>query len=421
VRTRTRFALLFACIAALTTAIGVAAIYGAVGRDAARRLPAEAEAILGTAARRAIDGSGAEPARLAEATESIIAARALLAEGRVMEKDAIVGLALEVASILAAVMAAAGLAFLILSRLITRGLDDLASRAKVAKGELALGDGKRRFAPSSDPDIDAVARALNELLDLAADQERRLAEAARLEGWREVASFLAHQLKNPLAALRLAAQNGSLALASEGSGEASMGLVRESLGIMRSETARLAALIDRFRDLAPAALQSTEASARTELRSLLDSCAARAEISGAGVVVEVDPSEIWVAGDRGLLEQAFWNLFANSLEAGKGGAAGTLRIAVRARVEGGEAAVLLSDSNRGFDAALLPRLGRERVTTKAEGTGLGLVLVRRILAAQGGSLELFATEADAEGRRGLGARALLALAEGAVALAGGGP
>jgi signal transduction histidine kinase len=420
VRTRTRFALLFACIAALTTAVGVAAIYGAVGRDAARRLPAEAEAILGTAAKRAIEGGGAAAERLSEATESIIAARALLAEGRVMEKDAIVGLALEVASILAAVMAAAALAFFLLSRLITRGLDDLAARALVANGELALGERGHRFAPSSDPDIDAVARALNELLDLAADQERRLAEAARLEGWREVASFLAHQLKNPLAALRLAAQNGSLALGLEAqeAGPGPAALVRDSLGIVGSETARLAALIDRFRDLAPAALEAADASARTELRALIDSCAARAEISGAGVLVEVDPPEIWVAGDRGLLEQAFWNIFANSLEAGKGR---SVSIAVKARVEGGEAEVLLSDSNRGFDPALLPRLGRERVTTKAEGTGLGLILVRRILAAQGGSLELFATEADAEGGRGLCALARLPLAGSAAALAGGGP
>ena len=435
-RTRARFALLFSAIAALVTAVGVAAIYGAVGRDAARRLPAEAEAILGSAAKRALEGGPTgrgDAARLEEATGSIIAARALLAEGRVMEKDAIVRLALEVASILAAVMAAAALAFLALSRLITRGLDDLAAGAAAARLDLALGEKVRahRFASSSDPDLEAVARALNELMDLAAEQERRLAEAARLEGWREVASFLAHQLKNPLAALKLASQNAGLAFvpaaptavhggaalsaapggAALAAGPGGLALVKDSLDIIAGETARLAALIDRFRDLAPAALESADPSARAELRSLLDACAARAEMSGAGVSVEADPGSIWVSGDRGLLEQAFWNLFANAIEAGRGEPAAALRISARAYVEGGEAVVVVSDSNRGLDPALLPKLGRERVTTKAEGTGLGLILVRRILAAQGGSLELFAAGTEAGGRCGLGARARLVLAE----------
>jgi signal transduction histidine kinase len=402
VRTRTRFAILFACIGAAVTAIGVAAIYEAVGRDAEQRLPAEAEAILGAAAKRAIEGSRGEGLRLEEATESLISARALLAEGRVMGKDAIVGLALEVAAILAAVMGAAALAFFLLSRLITKGLDDLAAGALLAQA-----DRTRRFPHSSEPDLEAVAGSLNDLLDLAAEQERRLAEAARLEGWKEVASFLAHQLKNPLAALRLAAENGSLAL---GSGEAPPNREQalESLRIIRDEARRLSALLDRFRDLAPSALESHSASSETDLGALLDVCAARAEIAGASVAirfpVEADPG-LMVAGDRGLLEQAFWNLFANSIEAGKESAGGKLRIAVTVSVEGGEAEALILDSNRGIDPALVPRLGRERFTTKAEGTGLGLMLVHRILAAQGGSLELFAAESG-----GLGARARLPLA-----------
>jgi signal transduction histidine kinase len=407
VRTRTRFAALFACIGAAVMAIGVAAIYEAVGRDAARRLPAEAESILGAAARRAIDDSRDEGLRLEEATGSLIAARALLAEERVMERDAIVRLALEVAGILAAVMAAAAFAFLLLSRLITKALDELAAGAIVAQGDVARGDPTRRFPHSSDPDIDAVARALNELLDLTDEQERRLAEAAKLEGWREVASFLAHQLKNPLAALRLAAENGSLALGS-GVAPPNREQALESLRIIRDEARRLSALLDRFRDLAPSALESHTASSETDLGALLDVCAARAEIAGASVAirfpVEADPG-LMVAGDRGLLEQAFWNLFSNSIEAGKGRNDGELRIAVTVSVEGGEAEALILDSNRGIDPALVPRLGRERVTTKAEGTGLGLMLVHRILAAQGGSLELFAAESG-----GLGARARLPLA-----------
>jgi signal transduction histidine kinase len=415
VRTRTRFALLFSCVGFAVMAVGVAAIYEAVGRDSARRVPAEAEAILDQAARRAVDSRADPAARLEDAAESLIAARALLAEGRVMGKDALVRLALQVAAILAAVLAAAAFAFFLLSRLVTKGLDALAAGAILAQG-----DRKRRFPRSSDPDLDALAGALNELLDLAAEQERRLGEAARLEGWREVASFLAHQLKNPLAAVLLAAENGRIAL-DAGAAPGRVGLARDSMEIVRAEAGRLRALIDRFRDLAPAGLGTYGASDPVDLRGLLAECAARAERAGAsvrltgpgggggggGVSDEGGPGP-WVVGDSGLIEQAFWNLFANSIEAA-GEAGQPVTIELRLSLEGRDAVVLVLDSNSGLDPATLPRLGRERVSTKSGGTGLGLILVRRILAAQGGSLELSAT-----GSGGLAARVALPLAQASV-------
>jgi signal transduction histidine kinase len=407
-RTRTRFAILFACIGAAVTATGIAAIYGAVGREEAGRLPAKAEALLGEAARRAVDEEKGEGARLEEATGSLIEARSLLAENRIMRRDAVVGLAIRIAAILAAVMAAATIAFFLLSRLITKGLDELAAGARLAQENRT-----RRFPRYSDPDLDAAALALNDLLDLAAEQEERLAEASRLEGWREVASFLAHQLKNPLAALRIAAQNGGIALSSSPAGirasKDGPALAIESFEVVLAEAKRLAALIDRFRDLAPSSLEPYTASGETDIEELLETLAARAEVAGAmvelslaGARTGVEGPGLLVAGDRALIEQALWNLFANSIEAGSGSKA--LRIAVEAAIEGGEAVLLLTDSNRGLDPALLPRLGRERLTTKAEGTGLGLILVRRILAAQGGSLELLATRSG-----GLGARVRLPL------------
>jgi signal transduction histidine kinase len=321
-----------------------------------------------------------------------------------MGKDALVRLALEVAAILAAVLGAAAIAFFLLSRLITKGLDELAAGAVAIRG-----DPSRRFPASSDPDLDAVAAALNELLDLAALQERRLAEAARLEGWREVASFLAHQLKNPLAAVLLAAKNGLLALGTA-SADPKLRLARESLEIAQTEAERLRALLDRFRDLAPAGLGSYGGSGEAELLELLRSLAARAERAGASVsIVPPQPAAVRVVGDRNLLEQAFWNLFANSIEAGAERGS-PVSIEVRVELRGALASVLVLDSNRGIDPAMIPRLGQERVSTKKTGTGLGLLLVKRILASQGGSLELFA--ADEEGGRGpgLAARALVPLA-----------
>jgi signal transduction histidine kinase len=388
-RTRSRFVLLFALLGTAVMAIGLGAIYRAVAIDSSRRIPVEAERLLADAAPQILNEAIEPGPRLDKATQAILEARAILAQKRVMVNDPVIGLALQVAAILAVVLLAAALIFGLLARVFTRGIDELASGVARAGADRAW-----RFPSSGERELGRVRVAINELLDLTAEQERRLAEGARLAGWREVASFLAHQMKNPLAALSLAAENGRLALdtgrsgAGEGDGipsgkSAGDSIARDSLEIVKAETGRLASLINRYRDLAPAGLDAYAGGSSLGLRFLLEGCAARARDFGAAVAVEGEEIQVWA--DAGLLEQAFWNLFSNSIEA-----AGELpvSIGVTIGVEGPEAVVTLADSNKGVDPAVVARLGIDRVSTKRGGTGLGLILVRRVLALQGGSLGL---------------------------------
>ncbi|MDP3179231.1 MAG: ATP-binding protein, partial [Spirochaetaceae bacterium] len=177
-------------------------------------------------------------------------------------------------------------------------------------------------------------------------------------------------------------------------------LARECSDIVRAEGGRLRALIDRFRDLAPAALEARDLGGSVDLEALVGECAARARAAGAAVSIAAAEGAarsrgagIRVLGDRALLEQAFWNLFANAIEAGGEKTSIDLRI----EVEGDRALVTMTDSNKLADPSLVARLGHERITTKPTGTGLGLVFVGRILGAMGGTLELSATD-----RGGLG-------------------
>ncbi len=393
-RTRNRFVLLFIAIGVLIMASGATTLYYAVGRDWARPESSEAEAILERAAARAVDGSIDTEARLSGAVDSLIEARSLLARARLLAKDDIVRLSLRMAAVLGSILLAGTATFVALSRLAARGLGEL-SRG-VLRARL---DRSSRIPGIKDPELDAVGRELNALLDLASAQERRLAEAARLEGWREVASFLAHQLKNPLAAIRLAAQNAHLALERPGAGSGTA-TASDCADIVVAEADRLAALVARFRDLAPEGLGAYVPGSEADLLEVLRSCAARAESRGASVSIEApDTGPVPVACERSLLEQALWNLFANSIEA-CGGKNASIRAVLR--LEGAEAAATITDSGSPIDAALIDKLGRERVSTKSGGTGLGLLLARRILAAAGGSLEFFVADGGA-----LGAKAVI--------------
>ena len=97
-----------------------------------------------------------------------------------------------------------------------------------------------------------------------------------------------------------------------------------------------------------------------------------------------------VAGDEGLLRQAFLNLARNAAEASVGAANGG-RVLLRGEVVRHEETytqrVTVFDNGTGIAPATLPKLFRPFFTTKAKGTGLGLAVVQKIIVQHGGRVE----------------------------------
>jgi nitrogen fixation/metabolism regulation signal transduction histidine kinase len=224
---------------------------------------------------------------------------------------------------------------------------------------------------------------------LIADQERRLEESAALSAWKEIASFLSHQLKNPLAAVDLSASNARLALSrtvrpaeAPDPGRAEGAILGEAISSIQEETARMKALIGR--------LKSLTSFEQAELReaSLADAAReASTRYPASRAVIEIE-GDARVPLDFDLVVQAFVNLMDNSAEeaARSGKSPARIRVAVSSDAEA--ARVEYSDSGSSFDAATASKLGRERFTTKKTGSGLGILFVSRILAIHGGNLEV---------------------------------
>lgn len=223
-------------------------------------------------------------------------------------------------------------------------------------------------------------------------------------------AILAHEIKNPLAAIRGASQLLARRVNPRD---------RELAEIVTRETDRIAELIDRMQQLGRAARSARgDCNLHEAVRSAVASILA-ARKGDAIIVEEFDPSLPSVAADRGALEQILINLLANACEATA--TVSEPRVAVRTRfvsglifnvVRLGKATrlpieIVVSDNGPGIAPDLRDHIFEPFVTGKPHGQGLGLALVRKLVRDMGGRI---AHERDEKGGRTL-FRINLAVAE----------
>jgi two-component system nitrogen regulation sensor histidine kinase GlnL len=188
----------------------------------------------------------------------------------------------------------------------------------------------------------------------------------------------AHEVKNPLAGLRGAAQLIARRVADDG--------VKELAGIVIAEADRLTQLANRL-------LQgsASPAFAPVNIHEVLERVALLLASQGqAAIVRDFDPSLPHLAGDADRLLQLFLNLGRNALEAG------AERVVLRTRAEHSarlhDRIVRLAlridviDNGGGVPAALSDNLFLPMVSGRADGSGLGLALCREIAAEHSGAL-----------------------------------
>ena len=192
---------------------------------------------------------------------------------------------------------------------------------------------------------------------------------------------LAHELRNPLAGLKGAAQ--LLARRHRDDRESA-----ELTALVESEVERLTALLDRL--LSP---QPTRPHEPLNIHAVLERVLRLAE-SEAGWAVKLvrdyDPSLPELSGDADRLTQAVWNLVRNAIEAGAAGVQLRTRAEYSVRI-GDELHPLalrldIADDGRGVPEDLAERLFLPLVSGRAEGSGLGLALAQQVAREHRGSL-----------------------------------
>jgi len=235
---------------------------------------------------------------------------------------------------------------------------------------------------------DLLVLALHER-SMADKMDRRLTHRHAARSITAMAAMLAHEVKNPLSGIRGAAQ--LLEQDADAAG-------RELTQLICDETDRIVALVDRmeaFSDYAP--ITRTE----VNIHEVLDRVRKIAQ-SGFARHVRInevyDPSLPPVHGDRDLLLQVFLNLVKNAAEAAPGtGGEMILTTAYRHGLSlaapGGDGrrhlplVVSVADNGSGIPDDLKAHLFDPFVTTKRNGTGLGLALVAKVIGDHGGVIE----------------------------------
>ncbi|SFP00150.1 PAS/PAC sensor signal transduction histidine kinase [Bradyrhizobium sp. Ghvi] len=214
--------------------------------------------------------------------------------------------------------------------------------------------------------------------------QSELVHVSRLTAMGEMASALAHELNQPLAAISNYMKGSRRLLA--GSVDPNTPKVESALDRAAEQALRAGQIIRRLRDF----VSRGESEKRVESLSKLIEEAGALGLAGAReqnvqLRFSLDPGADLVLADRVQIQQVLVNLFRNALEAMAQSPQRELVVA-NARVADGMIEVEVSDTGSGFQSDVLPNLFQTFFTTKETGMGVGLSISRSIIEAHGGRM-----------------------------------
>lgn len=218
------------------------------------------------------------------------------------------------------------------------------------------------------------------------DDVTALEAAQRRAAWSDVARRIAHEIKNPLTPIHLAAERlrtkyGKAIDDSEGFQKYTNTIIRHvgEIGRMVEEFVQFARL-------------PSPTLVRTDLCTILHDTVFSQKVANPTLKYDITaPKEnIWIHADGSQLSQAITNLLKNAAEAlleqknppKKG------RIRVNLSLLDNQAILTIEDNGPGFPENLMDTITEPYVTTREKGTGLGLAIVRRIITDHGGTLSI---------------------------------
>jgi signal transduction histidine kinase len=266
---------------------------------------------------------------------------------------------------------------ILLSFRAARRMAEPLQRLAAVAHRVAEGVHDARVETATEPEVDAVGKALNHMLDQLANARQRVVHNATLAAMGEMSSAVVHEMRNPLSSIKLNlhamrlklgddARYVELARIAEQQVERLERMLTDLLSLGRPLTMNVRLM--ELRDAVAGAMEAVVDVARKR------HCRFHFQDDAPGARVRLDPERV---------QQALVNLLQNALEAvGDSG-----EVVVRTSLDGpgGRRAVLeVFDDGPGIPEDNLERLFQPFFTTRTDGNGLGLAIVRKIVEYHGG-------------------------------------
>jgi two-component system, NtrC family, sensor histidine kinase HydH len=225
--------------------------------------------------------------------------------------------------------------------------------------------------------MQGVVQEIEQVVEKLQQREREVLRAEQLAAVGQLATGVAHELRNPLTSIKMLVQTNREEIQARG-------LPVDDLDVIELEIRRMQRCLQTFLDFArPPRLERQPLDLAQPIQRTLALIAGRASKQHVRLLFVPPSIPVVVDADMEQLQQLLVNLALNALDVMPTG--GVLEVAIDPPVRG-HVEVRVCDTGPGISAEMLPRLFRPFLSSKETGIGLGLVISRRIAEGHGGSL-----------------------------------
>ena len=243
---------------------------------------------------------------------------------------------------------------------------------------------------SSDPDLKNLYQGFNSMIDGIQEQKKNISEISRMKTLIQLGRRAAHEIKNPLTPIKLSAEQIQKAIRDKNGDSDAM--IQKAVQFIIEETEHLRKVSYGFLDLSKLEELNPD---WFELNDLIGQEIHKLQPIYPHIrfVLALPENPVQIRADRIKIKQVIWNLLSNSIEAIESrqtvtGSPYSPEIEITLKEETENVEMIIRDNGKGIEPGELDMIFNETYSSKDKGTGLGLVIVRRIIELHRGSLQI---------------------------------